>query len=172
MNDIRIKNGLYAGAVIVLLGSIMHANDPRFFLNMSGFVGYLVFLFFMVRSAVQVRDSEGGVLPFASAFIAAFIPMTIGVFFSSFFNYAIHNWINPDIVIMIKEVAIESATYTLDKISEMFDMNMDRDKVLNLLEEEDYSLNLGKTILAWLLTTMMGCIPALIIAAFTKRGEG
>ena len=55
---------------------------PYIFLNWYGFVGHIVFLFFMVRSAVQVRKSDGGVLSFSSAFIAAFITMTIGVLFS------------------------------------------------------------------------------------------
>lgn len=171
MNDINIRNGWQAGIVIIVLGSIMHAIDPRFFLNWYGFVGYIVFLFFMVRSAVQVRKSDGGVLPFSSAFVAAFIPMTIGVFFSSVFSYALHNWINPDLIILIKEIAIESTTMAMEKMSEMFDMDMDIDKVLTEMENVDYSFGVGKMVLSWLLTSIMGCVPALIIAAITKRGE-
>jgi len=122
MEDIKLRNGLHAGITIVIICSILHAIDPRMFLNYSGFAGYMVFLFFMTRSVRQTREEEGGTLPFGSAFVAALVPMTIGVFFSSFFNYAIHNWINPGIVDMIKEVAIESAMIAADKMSSLFDL--------------------------------------------------
>lgn len=171
MNDISIRNGLHAGIVIVVLGSILHAIDPKSFLNMYGFVGYVVFLFFMVRSVLQVRKNEGGILPFGSAFVAAFIPMTIGVFISSVFTYAMHNWINPDLIILMKEIAIESTTMAMEKMSKMFDMDVDVDEVIKELEKVDYSFGLGSLLLSWITTSIMGCVPALIIAAFTKRGE-
>ncbi|MDA9874047.1 DUF4199 domain-containing protein [Saprospiraceae bacterium] len=171
MNDISFRNGMLAGIVIILLGSILHAIDPRSFLNIYGFVGYAVFLFFMVRSVLQVRKNEGGVLSFGSAFVAAFIPMTIGVFMSSVFTYAMHNWINPDLIILTKEIAIESTTMAMEKMSELFDMDVDIDEVLKELEKVDYSFGLGSLVLSWITTTIIGCVPALIIAAFTKRGE-
>tara|TARA_B110000459_G_C16568203_1_gene475011 strand:- start:143 stop:661 length:519 start_codon:yes stop_codon:yes gene_type:complete len=171
MNDISFRNGMLAGIVIILLGSILHAIDPRSFLNIYGFVGYAVFLFFMVRSVLQVRKNEGGILSFGSAFVAAFIPMTIGVFMSSVFTYAMHNWINPDLIILTKEIAIESTTMAMEKMSELFDMDVDIDEVLKELEKVDYSFGLGSLVLSWITTTIMGCVPALIIAAFTKRGE-
>ncbi|MDA9181851.1 DUF4199 domain-containing protein [bacterium] len=171
MNDISFRNGILAGIVIILLGSILHAIDPRSFLNIYGFVGYAVFLFFMVRSVLQVRKNEGGVLSFGSAFVAAFIPMTIGVFMSSVFTYAMHNWINPDLIILTKEIAIESTTMAMEKMSELFDMDVDIDEVLKELEKVDYSFGLGSLVLSWITTTIIGCVPALIIAAFTKRGE-
>jgi len=171
MNDIAKKNGLHAGIAIVILGSILHAIDPRVFINWYGFVGYMVFLFFMIRSVRQVKRSEGGILPFGSAFVSAFVTMTIGVFFSSFFNYAIHNWINPDIVILLKEIAIESSEMVMEKMSTMFDMDVDMDEITAALEEQDYSLNMGSTILTWFMTTAMGCVPSLIIAAFMKKSE-
>lgn len=102
MNDISIRNGLHAGIVIMVLGSVLHAISSRYFLNWYGFVGYVVFLIFMVRSVLQVRENEGGILSFGPAFVAAFIPMTIGVYISSIFTYAMHNWINPDLIILIK----------------------------------------------------------------------
>ena len=89
--------------------------------------------------------------------------------FSSLFTYAIHNWINPDLIILIKEIAIESTTMVMEKMSEMFDMEID--KVLAKLEKVDYSLGVGKMFLSWLLMSIIGCVPALIIAAFTKKGE-
>ena len=89
--------------------------------------------------------------------------------FSSLFTYAIHNWINPDLIILIKEIAIESTTMVMEKMSEMFDMDID--KVLAELEKVDYSLGVGKMFLSWLLMSIIGCVPALIIAAFTKKGE-
>ena len=171
MNDISFRNGMLAGIVIILLGSILHAIDPRSFLNIYGFVGYAVFLFFMVRSVLQVRKNEGGILSFGSAFVAAFIPMTIGVFMSSVFTYAMHNWINPDLIILTKEIAIESTTMAMEKMSELFDMDVDIDEVLKELEKVDYSFGLGSLVLSWITTTIIGCVPALIIAAFTKRGE-
>lgn len=171
MNDISFRNGMLAGIVIILLGCILHAIDPRSFLNIYGFVGYAVFLFFMVRSVLQVRKNEGGVLSFGSAFVAAFIPMTIGVFMSSVFTYAMYNWINPDLIILTKEIAIESTTMAMEKMSELFDMDVDIDEVLKELEKVDYSFGLGSLVLSWITTTIMGCVPALIIAAFTKRGE-
>ena len=172
MNNISIRNGLFSGLVIVVLGSIMHAISPRFFLNFYGLFGYVVFIFFMIRSVLQVRKSDGGVLSFASAFIAAFIPMTIGVLFSSMFTYVVHNWINPDIIILIKEIAIDSATMVMEKMSEMFDADIDLDEAISEMEKVDYSFGFGSLLLAWITTTIMGCVPALVIAAITKRGEG
>jgi len=70
---------------------------------------------------------------------------------------------------MIKEVAIESAMIAADKMSSLFDIEVDEDQLIAALEEEGFKLNFGKTFLSWFLTTAMGCIPALIIAAFMKR---
>ena len=171
MNDISFRNGMLAGIVIILLGSILHAIDPRSFLNIYGFVGYAVFLFFMVRSVLQVRKNEGGILSFGSAFVAAFIPMTIGVYISSIFTYAMHNWINPDLIFLMKEIVIETTTVTMEKMSEMFDIDMDEDEVLKELEKVNYGFSFGSLVLSWITTSVMGCLPALIIAAFIKRGE-
>lgn len=171
IEDLKIRNGLHAGIVIIIVGTLMHAMDPRTFLNSYGFLGYVVFLFYMVRSVRQIRKEEGGYITFASAFIAAFVPMTIGVFFYSLFNYAIHNWINPDIIIMIKEVALESAEFAREKISDFFDVEMTEEEMRSIVEQQDFRLNVGTTLLSWLLTTIMGSIPALIIAAFMRRGE-
>ena len=91
--------------------------------------------------------------------------------FSSLFTYAIHNWINPDLIILTKEIAIESTTMAMEKMSELFDMDVDIDEVLKELEKVDYSFGLGSLVLSWITTTIIGCVPALIIAAFTKRGE-
>lgn len=74
MNAISIRNGLHSGILIMVLGSILHAISSRYFLNWYGFVGYVVFLIFMVRSVLQVRENEGGILSFGPAFVAAFIP--------------------------------------------------------------------------------------------------
>lgn len=169
--DIKLKNGLHAGIVIIVVGTIMHAMDPRTFLNSYGIIGYLVFLFYMVRTVKLTRKENGGYISFGNAFVAAFIPMTIGVFFYSFFNYAIHNWINPDIVIMIKEIALESAEYGREIMSEYFDLDMKKEEMRSLVEQQDFKLNFGTTFFSWLLTTIMGCVPALIIAAFMRRGE-
>ena len=57
----------------------------------------------------------------------------------------------------------------MKKMSKMFDMDID--KVLAKMKKVDYSFGLGSLVLSWITTTIMGCVPALIIAAFTKRGE-
>jgi hypothetical protein len=88
--------------------------------------------------------------------------------FSSLFTYAIHNWINPDLIILIKEIAIES-TMVMKKMSKMFDMDID--KVLAKMKKVDYSFGVVKMFLSWVLTSIIGCVPALIIAAITMRGE-
>lgn len=169
--DIKLRNGLHAGIVIVIVGTFMHAIDPRIFLNSYGLIAYIVFLFYMIRSVRQIRKKEGGYITFASAFVAAFIPMTIGVFFYSLFNYAIHNWINPDIVLMIKEIALESAEFARETMSDYFNVEMEEEEMKSIVENLDVRLNLGTTFLSWLLTTLMGSVPALIIAAFMRRAE-
>jgi hypothetical protein len=171
MNNISIRNGLHSGIVIMVLGSLLHAISPRYFLNWYGFVGYVVFLIFMVRSVLQVRENEGGILSFGPAFVAAFIPMTIGVYISSIFTYALHNWINSDLIFLMKEIVIETTTVTMEKMSEMFDIEMDEDEVLKKLEKVNYGFSFGSLVLSWITTSIMGCLPALIIAVFFKRGE-
>ena len=171
MKNIYTKNGILLGVVLILNASVLHAIDPRVFLNWSPWIGYIAMIYFMYRSAVETRASESGILPFGNAFIAALLPLVIGFYIYSLFTYALYNWINPGLVEIVKETAIESATYAIEKMSSMFDMDMDQDKVIEALEKEDYSFNLGKVFLSWLLTSLMGCIPALVIAAFTKRGE-
>lgn len=172
MDDIKLKNGLHAGIVIVIIGTLLHAFDPKTFLNTYGIIGYFVFLFFMIRSVSQIRKIDGGYISFGLAFVSAFVPMTIGVFFYSLFNYAIHNWVNPDIVLMIKEVALQSAEVAREMMSDYFDVEMKEEEMRSIVEQQDYRLNVGTTFLSWFLTTTMGIIPALIIAAFMKRSEG
>ncbi len=171
MENIHLKNGLILGAVLVVVGTILHAIDPRVFLNWSSWVGYVLMIYFMYKTAVEVRNREGGVLPFGDAFIAALIPMVIGAFFISAYTYALHNWINPELTEVVKEIAMESTAMVMEKMSEMFDMDMDEVDIQKELEKVDYGFGFGKMILSWVLTSLMGCVPALIVAAITKRGE-
>ncbi len=170
MNNLYVKNGVALGVVLVIMSSILHAIDPRFFLNWSSWIGYLFMIIFMYKTAISVRKEEG-VLSFGDAFIAALIPMTIGVLILSVYTYALNNWINPDLNLIVKEIAIESTTMVMEKMSEMFDMDVNIDQSLKELENVDYGFGLGKMILSWVLTSIMGCIPALIIAAIAKKGE-
>jgi hypothetical protein len=97
--------------------------------------------------------------------------MTIGVYISSIFTYALHNWINPDLIFLMKEIVIETTIVTMEKMSEMFDIDMDEDEVLKELKKVNYGFSFGSLVLSWITTSITGCLPALIIAAFFKRGE-
>lgn len=164
MENIKIKNGLILGGVLVALTLILYLIDPRFYLTWGSWIGYVVIIYFMYKTAVAVRESEGGVLSFGSAFVASLVPMVIGLLISYIFAYILQNFIAPELTDLTKEIAIEA----IEKVAEMFGGDMG-DEMMEQIENEDYSLTMGKTLMGWIFSSLIGCIPALIVAAITKR---
>lgn len=164
MENIKIKNGLILGGVLIALTLILYLIDPRMYLTWGSWIGYIVVIYFMYRTAVAVRSAEGGVLSFGGAFVASLVPMAIGLLISSLFAYVLQNFIAPELTELTKEIAIEA----VEKVAEMFGGEMG-DEMMEQIENEDYNLTMGKTLMGWVISCLIGCIPALIVGAVTKR---
>lgn len=164
MGNVKIKNGLILGGVLIVLSLVLYLVNPRVYLTWASWIGYAVVIYFMYKTAVAVKAEEGGTLSFGGAFVASFVPMAIGLLISSLFSYLLQNFIAPELGDLTKEMAIE----TIEKMSSMFGGEMG-DEMMEQIENEDYSLTVGKTMLGWVFSLLIGCIPAVVVAAITKK---
>lgn len=164
MENVKIKNGVILGVVLIVISLVLYLVSPRVYLTWGQWIGYIAVIYFMYKTAVTVREEEGGVLPFGAAFVASFVPMAIGLLTSSLFAYLLQNFIAPELGDLTKEMAIE----TIEKVSAMFGEGMS-DDMIEEIEKQDYNLTIGKSMLGWLFAMVFGCVPALIIAAITKK---
>ncbi|MEJ6613139.1 MAG: DUF4199 domain-containing protein [Saprospiraceae bacterium] len=164
MENVKIKNGLILGVALVIISLVLYLIDPRVYLTWETWIGFAAVIYIMYKTAVAVREQKDGVLSFGSAFVAVFVPMAIGLLISSLFSYVLQNYLAPELGDITKEMAIE----TIEKISGMFGGDVG-DEMMEEIENQDYSLTMGKVFLGWMFSVVIGCVPALIVAALTKK---
>lgn len=164
MNDVKIKNGVILGVVLVALSLILYLVSTKAFLGWGSMVAYPIIIYFMYKTAVSVRTLNGGSISFGEATVAAIIPMAIGLLISSLFTWVLYNFIDTGLEEATKQMAIES----VEKLGSFLGEDA-MEGALEELENEDYSMSLGKTFMGYFFTVVIGSIIALIVGAITKR---
>lgn len=164
-----IKFGLFYGLVSVILSLVLYLIDKEL---MTGSIpttiaAFVIATVFMVLAAKATKADNGGILPYGEAVITTFLVLSIGFFISGLFIYVMFNFIDPSLVDLTRERAIEM---TEKLIAMMGQDNEDAiDKMREALEEQDFSMGLGQVLMSWLGNSVVGLIYALIISAFVKK---
>lgn len=164
MGNPSVKNGLIGAGVAIIVYLILWLIDPTGYLKFGSWIGLLIALFFMYRTAKEARDMNGGYIEFAELFKVTFIMIVIMTAITSIFAYILFNFIDPNLIEIQKQIVSES----VEKMGEAFGEDA-ASAMADKLEEQDYNLTIGKLIQGWAIGLILWAIAAAIMSAIMKK---
>ena len=162
-----IKNGVIAGLATVILSLVLYFVSPKTMMSFAGYFQFIFVIVMMVLAGTAVRKSNDGYLDFGDAFKATWVTYAIYSLIAAIFTYVLYNIIDPGLADVIKEQTIE----TTKGIAEMFaGGNEDQmEEMLSVLEDQDYSMTIGKVGISFITNLVIGAIIAAIISLIIRK---
>lgn len=168
MDNPAIKNGLFLGFGIILLYLVLYFISPDALINFSSWAAFILYIYFMYRSAVEERALNGNVLSFGDALKASFLTYVIGALIAVLFSYVLYNFIDPGLV----DIAQEKVAEAMEKMSGLLGEEAQEEMEAALEESMDkMNYSLPTLLQGYVFSLIFGFIIALIIAAITKRND-
>ncbi len=161
-----IKNGLFMGAILIASSFALYFTDPSIFINARTWVLLMVLIVLMVKTGLDQRRLQEGVMSFGEAFRSMFMATAIGVFFCTVFEYLLFNFIDPGLIEIQREIALEA----LDKMSgflgeDGYDMALER------IEEQDFN-TVGQSVMGYFMRLIApNALFSALIALIIKRNH-
>lgn len=166
MENVAVRNGVYMGITLVILNFILYFISIDALL-MAGWIGFIVYIVFMVMAVREERSAQGGLMSFGEGFKSAFLTFAIGSLISVVFSYLLYNFIDPSIVDEIKDITAEQ----MEKVGEMMGGGSDfEDQLEKAVDEINYTL---PTMLMGYLFSLIfpGAIIAAILGLIFRKSE-
>ncbi|MEZ4906663.1 MAG: DUF4199 domain-containing protein [Saprospiraceae bacterium] len=167
MNNILLKNGLIAGILAIIISIIVWMIDPTFYLKSGPYFRLVVIVFFMYKTAKEIRDLNGGFINLADLFKATIITAIVATILILVFNYIHYNFIDTNLVEIQKQIALES----ISKMTEAFGNEDMVEEIADKIDEQDFSMTFGKLLQGWAINLIFWAIVSLIISAVMKKKD-
>jgi len=167
MKNIAIKYGIIGGITGAILMLVLWFVSPRSFLSYHYYMGAVVIMFFMYKSAADVRALYGGYISFGEVFKPLFITFVIGTFIFALMQFLMYNVIDPGLIDLQREMVQEA----LDKMSQMIDNEEFTEKMEEALDENNFDLSFFKIMRSWVFSLIWGAIISAIMSAIMKKRE-
>ncbi len=162
-----LKFGLIMGLVSIVIQLGIYVINKEWLVSVVlGFISFAITITLVVYPIRVYRQQNGGVVSFKEAFVIGFIVFAGSSLLTSVFQYALYNFIDPDLSEYIKEKAIEKVASITEKIGGSQD---DIEKAVEQLEREDFSQSPKRLASNFLGGILSGSVISLIIAAFTRK---
>lgn len=163
-----VKYGLMAGMIMIALMLVVYIVSPGSLASTITLVFYLPLIFLMVFGGITVRKELGGFIDLKKAFLACLLISFTATFLFDSFGYVLYAVIDPDLIEIIKEQALENTRTMMEKFNAQ---ESDIDKQIALMEEQDMSPNLKSQLMRYAGSLLVGGIFALLIALFIRRSS-
>lgn len=169
MNNPGFKRGLFYGVSAIGLFLVVYLINKRMIFS-PGFgpiVSLVIPVIFMVLAARDTRNHQEGYMSFGEALSSTFLTYVIGSFLYTSFSYIMTNIVDPSLLEIGKEVALEA----MDKLSAI--MGEDQiDVMKDAIEDSTDGAGIGSNLFGWAFSLIIpGFIIAAIISAITKRNH-
>lgn len=166
MENKAIFNGLLMGGASIIVTLLFYFINPRFLMTTGAYIMYGIFLFFMFRAVIDSRAQQGGFITFSEGLKAAFLSYVIGGLMYYLFNHILVAFIDPSLVEITKEVAIEA----IEKMESFIGEDATAEAI-DQLDEVSYKPTLANTLMGYVISLIFGFIFSLIIAAIYKKED-
>jgi hypothetical protein len=161
------KWGGIGAALVVIYSIVLYVINSSLLVNTwAALIGLGVLIFVLVMGVKEVRTAQGGFISLSEALFTAFLIYVIASFLNSVFNYALFNWIDPNLPVILKEKTIETTVEMMQKFG------AGEEDINKVLEQMDKDMDLGSaSAMFWnfLKGSAFGFIIAFIIALIMKR---
>lgn len=167
MKNAGIKYGLFYGGLSVAVFLVGYLINKRMLFS-PGFgpiISFVIPIICMVIAARKTRESQDGFMSFGEALSPTFLTYVVGSLIFTLFHYVMNHMIDPSLLDIGKEVAIEA----IDKLSGMLSMDEDQLDMMKDAVEEGES-GLGSVLMGWAFSLIIpGFIIAAIMSAIMKK---
>ncbi len=169
MNNDSVKFGIIAGMAYVVIQMLIYFVSIEFMFGWTGIFSMLgiitvLAVWAIVSSISNKKKAQGGFIEFKEAFKEGFIAVVMISLITSAFNYMLYNFIDPGLIGMLKDFAVEgTASWIEGSVSEE-----QFEEIMEQMENEDYSITVLKTIGQVFQGILFGAFPTLIASAAMK----
>lgn len=115
MKKSSINNGLFLGVAMVIGSYVLYLANPKMFFSAKSIVLLMIFIIVLIKAGKDARTENGGYISFKEAFINMFVTGAIGTLLCTSFEFVLFNFIDPGLIDIQKEIALEAA----EKVTEM-----------------------------------------------------
>lgn len=162
-----IKYGVIAGLGYVILTLLLYFIDPKMVFGNASMISWVIYIFCMYKSVADDKAADGGFITFRNAFQSSFVVYIIASFLGIMFLYVLMTVIDPSLVDLQIEVAME----LIEKVAEFTGMGeAELDEAVKAIEDAAKP-SLLQSLQGYLFGLIGGAIPALIIAAAMKKDK-
>ncbi len=163
-----IKYGIIAGLLMIAGYVLIYLIDAALLASLLTLSLYIILIFCMVYGGITYRKEIGGFNSFGQAFLAIFITAFLGSFLIDAFGFIMFKFIDPALVDVVKEAALEKAEAMMEKFNTPEDQI---EKQLKLIKAADYTPTIKSQSIRFLSSTIVGAILSLLIAVFVRRND-
>lgn len=167
MEHPSVKNGVFGAAIVIIIYLIMWFVSPKAFLSYGSWLGFAIIIFFMYRAGKEVRDMNQGFIEFGEIFKYLFITFVVLTLITSIFNYILLNFIDPGLIEIQKEIALEA----MEKVANALGNEEMLDEMNDQLDEQSFDLTPWKALQGWIFGLIFGAIIAAIQGAIMKKKD-
>lgn len=162
-----LKWGLIGGLLIILFSIIMYAIDSALLVNSwVGIIGLAVLITVIVFGIKEVKTGQEGFISLSEALFAGFLVYVIASFLHTVFQYALFNWIDTNLPVLLKEKTIATTVEMMQKFG------ASEDDINKTLSQLDGKLDVGNPVnMFWnfLKGSAFGFVFCFIIALIMKK---
>jgi hypothetical protein len=163
-------NGLFTGLAIMLLYTLFYFGnkDLIFNITLSIISSLVIYVFFMVRSVKQYKEINSGFASFAEALKVTIVVYAIGSFISLAGQYVFSHYIDPGLMEMEIEKAIEVSTDLATTFGAPEDDIIDMKEQLRSEAESQQNRGPITILLDWIVSIIFGLFFCMIVSLFLK----
>ncbi len=113
-----VRSGVMLAGISILLLLVIYLINGALFANM--WVGLTIMLFSLVLVVVfgiNYRKQIGGFISFKNAYVFSLVLLIVAGFISQIFNYILFNFIDPDLVNIVTDAAVENTESLMERFN-------------------------------------------------------
>ncbi|MBK8443101.1 MAG: DUF4199 domain-containing protein [Sphingobacteriales bacterium] len=161
-----VRYGLIGALINIILLILLYIFNPE--LIFHGAILPLVLIitcFMMVMAVSNFKKNSPAPLQFKNAFVAAFVAYTLVTVIGSYFQYALINYIDTDLIALQKQQAVEASVGVMKWAGASED---EIDKALDEIEKQA-TPTLGAWTAGIVFYIILGLLPAAIVALIMRQ---
>ena len=167
MEHPSVKNGVFGAAIAIIVYLIIWFISPKGYISYGSWIGFAIIIFFMYRAGKEARDMNEGFIDFGGIFKYLFITFVVMTFITAIFNYILFNFIDPGLVEINREIAVEA----VEKVANALGNEEMMDEMNEQLEEQSFDITPWKALQGWIFGLIFGAIVAAIQGAIMKKKD-
>ena len=160
MNKIAVNNGIFMGVILMVASMLLYFVNVETFLTMKSYILFFVVLLLYIKTANDLKKSQGGFLSFGEGFKAIFIASVVGFGICTIFEYIHFNLIDPTLADQMKDLTLEK----MDEAAGFLSDDM-LEKATEAIEDQEFTITLSRSLMNYVVRLVF---PAAVVGAIVS----